>query len=731
MNREEASGQFFVTKVFALLATSFLVLAALLWLVSRELGPSVDPLSPTSQNAESQQEASAPESAPNPEVTGRSSVEPPNPEGGAATSSEQLTIHGVCVDEIGSALSIARVEAIFYEASGDRAFSTIAQSDGSFSFRCPSDLIGVQFLARITAEGYTTRTRTTAFLPTNGALDLGTTTLFIGSRVQGIVMDSNGAPIKGAQIQFTAQASAASDAFSYDYVNQFGVRSSDQGAFKGSGPARNGRWSVSVSGAGIQSWTPMEVDLYQDQHVEIRCVVRDSISGAVSPYSNDTGRPAYVRALSPGTRESAGLPALIHADGTFELIPNGTGGDSVELILETGGAYSASPVVANWGDRGVVIDATHNPSLVLRALDGRTGSALADFGVSLQEDPEQFRFLEVTPDEDGLVHLSWSGTDGRWLYVVPKSELPAKGPIFVRANDSLVEVVVDEAESLTVRVVGGGGQAISGARVSILSVPADSAFHSDDPIVKANAETLTFGNQVSAIDWIAGTTGPEGECTLQMPDVTGMRFLLKVTTSDQGELITALMPVGGVQEVVMPAFGRVVCTLKGAWPSDARVFARRSGDALVRRIPSHGFFRTSKGQAGDEWSVEHNGAPPGTWEFVVRIGSQECAATTADVIAAQPLELTIDSEEFLVAGGEVQVLDSVLQAFNGELHLRRVDNAGESLSDDARGQVLEVISGVCQFPTLLKGRYALSLDGVEWPLEVELLGSTPSQVQFP
>lgn len=406
-------------------------------------------------------------------------------------ATDMATVTGRCVDEAsqplrGCVVSIERV-------------TTVGGVRVRPETRVETDALGVfTVLLRIDSDAWrkftvsaaerTSRTKLIERFEAGQVVDLGDIRLPLGTTVRGVVLATDGTPVRAAKLMWSLVSDHAAPTIGAagDRMDPGGLVwammiTDAGGRFEASDRLARGMWQVSLPDAGVASLQPPRIALAEPTaEVEFRAALLPRITGRIV---DGRGMPVSGLGLQAAdarsrVRRSAvgGIGGVSAGDGSFVLVQDQPGApdESVRVILwpgyetETKYALQEEPLVP-WG-AAVVIVVEEKPTLDLTVLDADNGQPIEAYAVSLQPDRR----------------LSWQGDGahaGGKYHVVPQTsgasyllsivatggaQRPVAWQSIALHGETALTVHLPKSRSFRVHVSDQNGRPIGGAEVAVV-----------------------------------------------------------------------------------------------------------------------------------------------------------------------------------------------------------------------------------------------------------------------
>lgn len=424
----------------------------------------------------------------------------------------------------------------------------------------------------------------------SGSTDLGTVILMPGVAVTGIVVDTGGRPVEGAEV-FVSEATGdimvrgrpdSSPAAVTGQDGFFRVEDRRAGETVNVDVHRSGFASAGAPGVVAPTEEPVRIVLKPSSTLEGRTVDEDGKPVAGARVSVIPAEPA---AMSRGFMlftASASRSAVSADDGSFLLEDVAPG--IVELQASAAGKQSAElgnlEIRSGQDRKGVEVVLATAAVVEGRVLAG--GRPVPGAGIQVVE-PEMgagrfFMTPRASSDGDGYYRLDGVAPGTRTLQVEHKSYSKTVRELEVRAGENSLDFSLERGSEISGRVVDEDGRPVPGARIALFE-----GFRS--------------------WDLPSATSGPDGSFTLEsVADGTyRIQGAKEGYAGGEGQELTVAGSVGGV-EVKLGRGGAIVGQLKGldfTELSQVRVSLSGRREHLLGRVAPDGSYRIDNVSPGE------------------------------------------------------------------------------------------------------------------------------------
>jgi len=579
----------------------------------------------------------------------RAAIPPPVPPAPLAR------VHGVCAGPDGRPLAGGRValaarvrpganeDVVARVRAWKRLPTVTAGADGAFEFRFEPPA-GFAWEVACSGGDLAPVACDVEAIEPGADVDLGVIELPAGTRVQGSVVDEEGAPVANVLVRFEAVAESAR-VDRRPHPVDLAVRRSDASGRFTTAPIVPGSQRVRLEDdRAFTLVSPNAFWVEPDAGVQtLRVVVRrrdvaETIAGVVV---DEAGVPAAgVRLLERGSALSpfSGSSAVSHDDGRFELVRRRTAEDTVLLGVapyDVRFSLAGEAVPARWGARDVRIVVRRPVRVAVLVVEAGSGAPVTDYGVRcLPQDKSVFSSSMAAirgrgKHADGRFVLEDVGRGLRELYVFPGDpDLAASEAVPFEATDTAGEVRVELArrtQRLRLRVTTPEGLSCAEVRARLLRWEGSSGRRNLATLVgtpeEAFVDFVTSGPRGIVVD--EGRTDSDGRVELRAPRRKGGYALLLPGPGHLPVLHDAVDLSSPTTDLTLQiAKG---CSLRGRLgPEPALAELRAYSEANGR-----GLFVALAGAAGSfpsgiGWEVDAQGGfigdgiLPGTWRVVLK-----------------------------------------------------------------------------------------------------------------
>ena len=290
--------------------------------------------------------------------------------------------------------------------------------------------------------------------------------LFPGPGLTGTVRDDAGRPVAGASIRLFAEG--------WGSVPPVDA-TDDSGRFTAAGVEPGGYWLAARAGARAPTLARVAVDARDEASAELIVADGGSVTGRIV---DAAGRPVARATVRPDAFEGQGLPALLSdalaatasGDGVFTVGPLPPGAFGLEVGSRGRAPTRVSAVVVPRKATDLGDVALDEGLLVRGRVRDRAGAGLGGVQVSAESRRQEGFAVETQTDADGgfsLVGLSAGAYD-----LTASAAGFARAEATANAGGEPVELVLEEAGTLTGRVVDASGRPAEDARVEAESAGA-------------------------------------------------------------------------------------------------------------------------------------------------------------------------------------------------------------------------------------------------------------------
>ncbi|MEM7308663.1 MAG: carboxypeptidase-like regulatory domain-containing protein [Planctomycetota bacterium] len=625
---------------------------------------------------------------------------------GEEEQAAELVVLGRCLTENGTPVVGAAVELRIDDLRGSRPSDLRKAStgaDGRFRLAIPRTPHSALRL-KCSAEGRSTESLALGELPDANELDAGDVVLERGCSFFGSVSTPDGAALEGAQI-VARRVVAADRQLPAESTRSHGIPSRADGSYETwSLPADV--WELEVRGRGLRSTPPRRVDASAGGAKRIDWTVEPlaPIAGVVLLAEGGPAAGARVTARESLDGAEATFSAVTGEDGSFELQsrPGWEGGDEVLVALTEGGDFEAEPALAAFGHRDVVLLARRKPRLVLRVVDG-AGAPVADYAYRISPSEDVGGSWGESRSPDGIVELT-ALPEAAWLFVIPREEHRARGPVALPRSGQL-DVEVGDVHPLTATVRTADGAPVPGATIDVVSLRTGASRGGAQLTLDARRASIFSASDTWL--WSSADTDGGGEATVELPDLSSADLALRLTGPSGEQLHVPVARDQRSAELILPAGGAVALSLTGDWPPGLRLHLVHTTVGALEPVPRAGLLAT-----GGE-TVTLSGLAPGEWELRANHANRSYPLRVVAFAGGESQALTLDADDVLAPAREIQVLRADGTAFAGEVRL-----ALETRTGPLELLRVQVDGGRLPLPVLPRGAYRVALgQGAETALD--------------
>lgn len=589
----------------------------------------------------------------------------------SGTAAGEATIAGRCVDEAGKPLAGVRVQGkVHRSGSGWDRFAHTAASgdDGTFAISFPISADENLSLS-LESPDHCEATGTFRDILAGERRDLGDLVISLAYRVRGQVVDSYGVPQPNVSVNINmvrlprdrqlvetsipSQPSAESDA-----QGNFNLRTKfPAGSYW---ITSNNRKSVDPEAARF------ELGGDQREHVLV-LVVEPAPPACRGIVVSSAGSPI----ASAGVRLD-GNHAFTDSEGRFSVQPNPSERLARRTIEVTADGYlSRRDWVWNIADTSEQrIELKPTPGLILRVIDGATGSPIDRYSVHIVSSHSwQAREREPTANHPGgkSRHLV---EPGRWFVLVTpdaSNHIPTAFVPFAMLSDHDVELTVPVWQEQTRRlVVTDGENRLAGIDVELLD-PGDLQVRRDTETIKFPKGRLG-GVQLARIVQ-NGTTDADGSLVLKGPKADlalrlsgegiALQIVQPIRLDEASEIVVTAQRGARLRGRIMPPeVARHIYSASKVGPNDKPVpvgirLLNGNVDLLSGKYDHESLHRYLEPPfpIDEDGAFDISNVPSGPWHVVVCRGSRNHATAKIDVPAGGDVECNLD----LTALAPVQV----------------------------------------------------------------------------
>ncbi|MEX1024206.1 MAG: carboxypeptidase-like regulatory domain-containing protein [Planctomycetota bacterium] len=604
-----------------------------------------------------------------------------------------LTVRGTVVGAQQQTLD-CRIEVTAYPRLPDAVGPTataVPDARGRFAVEIPDAQFGPdslpQMLIRIRGEAVCTRQTNVPRPPISDMLDLGTIRLHWGARVTGTVTTQDGESLPKVVLSLRALDTQDPGSLSPAYLNMIGFGADAQGDIDIREPIRATTWAVTSNSPGIIAVEPSEITLQpgEDRHVVFVCTLSPPIEGRVSTDQGPIGG-VEVGAFNPTDGASACLSVISDEDGRFALRSNSSAEDEVLVRLNDETQFTSEPLVATWGDTGVVLRLQPRKATRLQLTRGASSAPFPAQVWLSQSDPQwpnlHFRQAECSPA--GLVEIF--PTSDLLVYAALDTTCYSPRPVLVSSATETVEVPLrTEPSAKLLRVTDASGAALASATVLVLLSPFERAPAATQISWGCFGGLFFLPHQPNVWMWSQASADATGSVRQPIPTIEDWTPYWRVEAPGH---VTQVLPTS-TERVTLESASRVACKLSGDWPERLQVHATDGVDT----------FRGT--DRADESSIfDFDGLSPGRWTLTVSAYWMERAVGSLDVTPDGDQSIVVAAPEHVLRGGLFRAEELAWS------------DAAVSLLERSSGREtkLEVSTLGVRIPNLLRGDYALRVE---------------------